>query len=177
MKCSSELNGPGPNRPSTPITRITVGRKASSALNAICLASPMQSSEMKCFPAALTTSSQPRAPSRAGLPVRGGLLVVPVDKGERAHLRLRRPFPTSAGQQPHRRPDSACEHESRSESADSDDGELRPQPPPDVRDLHEPTAQVLHSLRELVALGLDVAANLLRAAAVTGCHRSSTPPS
>src|SRR5213595_427454 len=110
-KCSSELNAPGPNRPST---RITVGRKASRALKAICLARPMQSSPMKCLPAFLKTSTQPRRVSRE-VPVREAVLVVLVDKGERAQFRLRRPFPTSAGQQPHRRADPAGEHEARAE--------------------------------------------------------------
>src|SRR5512133_2161843 len=113
-KCSSELNEPGPNRPSTPITRITVGRKASRALKATCWASPMQSSAMKCLPASLKTSTQLRRPSRAG--VRERALVVPVDKGERAELRLRRPFAASAGHQPHRRADPTGEHEARSKS-------------------------------------------------------------
>src|SRR5512133_647478 len=119
-KCSSELNEPGPNRPSTPITRITVGRKASRALKATCWASPMQSSAMKCLPASLKTPTQPRGPSRAG--VREPALVVPVDKGERAQFRLRRPFPTSTGQQPHRCADPAGEHEARSERANCHDG-------------------------------------------------------
>src|SRR5690349_6387880 len=116
MKCSSELNGPGPNRPSTPITRITVGRKASRALKATCWERPMQSSAMKLLPAFLKMSTQPRRLSREAL-IPERVLVVPVDKGERAQFRLRRPFPTSAGQQPHRRSDSAGEHEARSESA------------------------------------------------------------
>src|SRR5262249_8743399 len=176
-KCSSELKGPGPNRPSRPITRIAVGRKASSALKAICLASPTQSSAMKCFPAALKTSTQPRGPRCAGLPVREWFLVVPVDKGERAELRLRCPFPAPASHQPHRRADPAGEHEAGSERADRHRGELRPQPRPDVRDLLEAAAEILDGVGELVALGLDVAANLLFGAAVTGCHRSSRPRS
>src|SRR5437016_4123859 len=122
-KCSSELKAPVPNRPSRPISRITVGRKASRALNATCCESPMQSSARNRLPARLKTSSHSACVSLAG--PRGGaplrerfrVSVVAVDKGERADFGLRCPFPAPARKQPHGGADPAGEEESRSERA------------------------------------------------------------
>src|SRR5437773_9260300 len=122
-KCSSELKAPAPNRPSRPISRITAGRKASKALNATCCESPMQSSARNRLPARLNTSSHSAHVSpnglRGGVPVRGRfrVSVVAVDKGERADLGLRRPFPPTACKQPHRRADAAGQEEARPECA------------------------------------------------------------
>src|SRR4051794_24214497 len=177
---SSDSKAPLPNRPSRPIKRITVGRNASRALKATCCERPMQSSSMNCFAVRLKTSRHSPKPSFRGLrgvaPARA-VSVVAVDKGERAELRLRRPFPAAAREQPHRRADSAGEEETRPERAGGDDRQLRPELGADVGDLRDAAAELLDRVGQLLALGLDVAANLGRRASVTRCHCSSKPPS
>src|SRR2546430_5304442 len=181
-KCSSELKAPAPNRPRRPISRITVGRKASKALNATCCESPMQSSARNRLPARLNTSSHSAHVSpnglRGGVPVRGRfrVSVVAVDKGERADFGLRRPFPPTACKQPHRCADAAGSEEACPERSGRDERQARAKLAFDVGDLGDAAAEVLDPARELLPLRLDVAADLLRRSPVRSGHRASTPP-
>src|SRR2546430_725757 len=181
-KCSSELKAPAPNRQSGPTSRIPAGRKASRALNAPCCESPMQSSARNRSPARLNTSSHSAHVSpnglRGGVPVRGRfrVSVVAVDKGERADLGLRRPFPPTACKQPHRRADAAGCEEARPERSGRDERQVRAKLAFDVGHLGDAAAEVLDRARELLPLRLDVAADLLRRSPVRSGHRASTPP-
>src|SRR6478672_1508281 len=178
-KCSSESKTPVPSSPSRPISKMTVGRNASKAPNATCWERPVQSSLTNRFAACLKTAGHSDQVVRVGS--RGSRLravsVVAVDKGKRAKLRLRRPFPAPARKQPHRRADPAGGEETCPERAGRHERKLRAKSPDDVRCLGETAAEVLHRAGQLLALQLDVAADLLWRSPVRSGHRASTPPS
>src|SRR6266498_20058 len=189
-KCSSESKAPVPKSPSRPISRTTVGRNASSELNATCCASPVQSSSRNCLPARLNASSHSRQDSRnghAGARPRSVLageldetssamfrqaLLVAVDKGERAEACFRPALPAAPHQQAHGRPDPTRQDEAEPERGDGRDRNLALQ----LRVHVQPGAHLVHGVGEALALGFDFAANLLGGAAVRRGHRASAPP-
>src|SRR5690349_459052 len=136
----------------------------------------MQSSARNCLNVRLKVSTHSPSPRRAGESGAAPRSVVAVDKGERAELRLRRPFAATAGEKPHRRAEPAREEEARPERTCGDERQLRAELPADVRCVADAGAEIVDRARELLALGLDVAPNLLRRSSVSGCHCSSAPP-
>src|SRR5687768_11249574 len=127
----------------------------------------MQSSAMNCLPARLNAATHSPIESLSGpAGARPARASVAVDKGEPPQAGLRRTLATSAREQPHRCPDPAGDQEARAERARCDDRQLRPQLRPDVGRLADLRAQVIDRVGELLALGLDLAANLLEGAAV-----------
>src|SRR6476660_8012545 len=152
-KCSSESKTPLPSSPSRPISRMTVGRNASKAPNATCWERPAQSSTTNCFPARLKTPSHSDPVGRVGS--RGSRLraasVVAVDKGKRAQLRLRRPFPAPARKQPHGRADPAGGEETCPEGSGRHKGKVRAKSSDDVRCMSETAAEAPHRAGQLLA--------------------------
>src|SRR5712691_5328892 len=130
----------------------------------------MQSSARNCWNVRLKTATHSRAESfcgpDGGLPVSGRVRSATVDKLEAAHAGLRLAFAAPAGAQAHRGADAAGEHETGAERAGGDERELRPELPRHVGRLAEPFAQRLDRTREPLALGLDVAPDLLRSSSV-----------
>ena len=167
------VEGAGPKSPSRPISEDHVGKNASSELKATCCARPMQSSAMNSLPVRLKTSSHSRQDSCSGL---GGRLAAPVlvavDKGERAEACLRRCPPgcgASAGassRRSRRRRRSRARVRGRRRAACPSASRSRPS-----------RAQVVGGDGEVLALGLDVAADLLGVRLLAGGHRASAPPS
>src|SRR5215216_433613 len=138
----------------------------------------MQSSAMNSLPARLNTSSHSRALSRsgpAGVWPTSARLSVAVDEREAAKARLLAAFAASPEEQPGGCADPARDHKARAERAGGDDGEVRAKLCRHVRRLAHLVAQLFDRVRELLALQLDVVADLLRRARVTR-HRSSAPP-
>ena len=95
-----------------------------------------------------------------------------VDNAEPADPGLGRSLAAPPGEQPHRRADPAGEEEARAERGAGDDGQLATGACR-FTSVASPSAarSVVDGLGELLALRLDVAADLLARAAVTG-HRS-----
>src|SRR5919201_5127373 len=133
----------------------------------------MQSSAMNWPNARLRTSTHSRRLSRRGLAGTRPVIVErvcgsdAVDNGEGPHARLRRALPAPAHEQPHRRPDPAGKHEPGSERAGRDERQLAAQLAGDVRHLADASAQLIDRTGQLLALRLDVTADLLRRASVT----------
>src|SRR5436190_3795332 len=172
----------GPKRWNTarnPIRPASAGKSASNELYAISCERPMQSSAMNCeklrFSAAIQSRRLSFSGPRGARPARGARArSVVVDKAEPADTCSRRSFAPATEEQTRRRADAAREQEPDSERARSDDGELCAELRRDVRCV----AQRVRGRGELVALGLEVAANVVDRAAVTRlCHRSSRLPS
>ena len=172
-KCSSELKAPLPNSPSRPISRITVGRKASSELKATCWREAHAVVRQELLPARLKASATRARRAGAGSRGRAPPVSVAVDKGERAEACLRPVLPAAAHQEPHGRPDPAGHDEAGPERR-------RPR-----RAAAWPSASRSRPFRragprprrQALALGLDVAADLLRRAPVMVAIAASAPRS
>src|SRR5688572_11547122 len=156
---------------------MAAGKNASSELYAIWAARPRASRRMKslaaCLPAATQSPRVRRVGLRGGLPVATRVKSVAVDKLELAQPRARSALTTASGEVAHRRAHSPREEEPRPERPSSREREPLAELRRDVRGLAEVGAQLLDGGGEALALGLDVAADLLRGAAVTFRHRSS----
>src|SRR2546423_11732324 len=116
----------------------------------------MQSSARNCLPARLKTASHSPAGNRSG--PEGGRPSVAVDNGEPAEASLRPALAATPGEQAHRGADTSRNDEARSQRAGCEDRQLRAQVRPHRAD----------GIGELLALRLDLAANLFEVAAVTG---------
>jgi hypothetical protein len=102
----------------------------------------------------------------------GAFRPVAVDKAEAADLGLRLLFASAAEDQPCGRADPTGEDEAEAERACRDGRKVGAKLAADVRRFADALAQRVGSLGELLALGLDLAANVLERAGVPTCHRS-----
>src|SRR5215218_709355 len=133
----------------------------------------MQSSAMNCFPVRLKTSIHSAALSRCGpdgTRPTGARSLVAVDKTEAAEARLLAAFAAAPSEEAHGRAGPAGDEEAGSERTRSENRELPAQVRLHVRDL---STELVDSLRELLAFGLDLAPELLsgaRSAATGGCR-------
>src|SRR6478609_8701488 len=142
----------------------------------------MASSAMNSLKLRLTAAIQSERLSRSGPPgawPTSARSSVAVDKAEAADLGHLFALSTPSEDQPHRGADAAGEQEAGAERARRDRREVRAHLPGDVRGLIDALAERLGRGREVLALRLQVAANVGGRARVVrpGCHRSSTPPS
>src|SRR6266542_4172985 len=138
----------------------------------------MQSSAMNCLAARLKTAIHSAALNRSGpvgaRPVFAGDSV-PVDNGEATETGSLAALRAPARQEPHGRADTAGQKEAGAQRPRRHHRQLRAQLGADVRRFTDLGAQDVDCRGELVALGLDLAANLFERAAVTG-HLLSTLP-
>src|SRR5436853_389423 len=137
----------------------------------------MQSSATNWLKLRLRAAIQSARLSFAGVrgvrPARAGRSVA-LDKAEATGLRLRLALAAPPEQQSRRRADTSRKEEACAERSSCRDRQVRPQLGADVRRFAEPLAQRVRGGRELVALGLEIAADVLGGAAVThACHRPS----
>ena len=126
---------------------------------------PMQSSARNCRNVRLKTATHSAALTPPGARQRA--------RQSRATERPRRRSLPAASKEAHRRADAACDDEPDAESARRDDRQLRAQLGADVGRLGDSVAKRVDGAGQLLALGLDLQADLFGAAAVTG-HCSST---
>src|SRR4051812_27523772 len=123
----------------------------------------MQSSRMNSAPARLSAASHSRSDRRSGelgvLPTRARCSVA-VDKAEAAERGFRLAFAAAAEDQARRRADATRQQEADAERSDRDGRQVRAQLAGDVGGLADALAQRLGSVRQLLALGLDLAANV-----------------
>ncbi len=152
------------------------GKNASSELKAICCERPMQSSAMNCrnvrLKTAIHSSRRRRSGPEGARPSPAGASVA-VANGEAAETGLRSALPAAAHEQSHGRADAAREDEPDAEGTRRDDRQLRAQLGADVGRLVDLRAKRVDGAGQLVALALDLQADLFGGAAVTG-HCSST---
>src|SRR6266540_3071967 len=157
--------------PSGPPKTITLGKNASSELNATCCPRPRQSSAMNCFAVRLKTSSHSRAESLCGpggtCPTSGPASAA-VDKREASGLRLRLALAAAAREQSHRRADPAGEEEAGTRRAGCEHGELGAHHRAHVRG----GTQLVDRVCELLPLALDLAADVVGYAPVRSGHHS-----
>src|SRR5215208_1751397 len=138
----------------------------------------MQSSAMNSLKLRLKTCAHSRVVSRSGpggVCPTSGRASVAVDDGEAAKARPLGSLPPAAEEEAGRRADASGEEEAGSERAGRDDGQVRAKLCGDVRRLADLVAELLDRVCELLALLLDVPADLLGGASVIR-HRSSAPP-
>ncbi len=127
----------------------------------------MQSSAMNCLPVRLSASTHSAALRRCGpdgTRPTGARWLVAVDKAETAEARLLAAFAAAPREQAHRRADPTGHEEPDTERAGSGDREVGAQLRFQVRGLADLRAQVVDGLCELLALGRDLVAQLLRLA-------------
>src|SRR3954463_6129114 len=141
----------------------------------------MASSAKKALKLRLMTAIQSERLRRSGLP--GACPTrerrsVAVDKAEAAESGLLLALSTPSEDQACRRTHTARQEEPGPQRAGGHDRQLRAHLARDVRRLAEALAERLGGRRELLALRLEVAADVVRraCAVIRGCHRSSAPP-
>jgi hypothetical protein len=132
----------------------------------------MQSSFMNSEKLRLNAARHPPSFRRVGEPGVRPTCAVAVDKAEAAEPCLRLALPPATEDQARGRADPAGQHEAETQRASGDRRQVGAQLAADVGCLADALAEVVRRPGQLLALRLDVAANLLERARVPTGHCS-----